>query len=71
MIQYLVLLGSPPTVRRGVVAESNLSSPAREGVRAVLKDLVELFKAIAMVYKYRAEMYKALADYNRSKRVSV
>ena len=40
-------------------------------MRAVLKDLVELFKAIAMVYKYRAEMYKALADYNRSKRVSV
>ncbi len=33
-----------------------------------MKDLVELFKAIAMVYKYRAEMYKALADHNRSKK---
>ena len=33
-----------------------------------MKDLVELFKAIAMVYKYSAEMYKALADYNRSKK---
>ncbi len=43
-------------------------SPARMGVRAMLRELIELFKAIAMVYKYRAEMYKALADYNRSKK---
>ncbi len=34
----------------------------------MLRELIELFKAIAMVYKYRAEMYKAMTEYNRSQK---